>query len=124
MPGHPRGARGPPRPGGKARDEGERGLRAPAWLEELVRTKRPPVPWPDVVRFAVSIPMPLAVALLVGGGLDNAHALGAGVFGTTGSLAATLAPQAGPLRDKLRRIAAAGGFGCLGLLVGQYAEGG
>jgi uncharacterized membrane protein YccC len=102
----------------------DRGLRAPAWLEELVRTKRPPVPWPDVVRFAVTIPMPLAVALLVGGGLDDAHALGAGVFGTTGSLAATLAPQAGPLRDKLRRIAAAAGFGCVGLLAGQYAEGG
>jgi len=99
-------------------------LRAPAWLEELVRTKRPPVPWPDVVRFAVSIPMPLAVALLVGGGLDNAHALGAGVFGTTGALVATIAPQAGPLRDKLRRIASAAGFGVVGLLAGQYAEGG
>jgi uncharacterized membrane protein YccC len=90
----------------------------------MVRTNRPPVPWPDVVRFAVTIPMPLAVALLVGGGLDNGHALGAGVFGTTGALAATLAPQAGPLRDKLRRIAAASLFGCLGLLIGQYAEGG
>jgi len=102
----------------------ERGLRAPAWLEELVRTKRPPVPWPDVVRFAVSIPMPLAVALLVGGGLDNGHALGAGVFGTTGALVGTIAPQAGPLRDQLRRIASAAGFGVVGLLVGQYAEGG
>jgi uncharacterized membrane protein YccC len=99
-------------------------LRAPAWLEELVRTKRPPVPWPDVVRFAVTIPMPLAVALLVGGGLDNGHALGAGVFGTTGALVGTIAPQAGPLRDQLRRIASAAGFGVVGLLVGQYAEGG
>jgi uncharacterized membrane protein YccC len=102
----------------------ERGLRAPAWLEELVRTKRPPVPWRDVVRFALTIPVPLAVALLVGGGLDDPHALGAGIFATMGALAATLAPQPGPLRDKLRRIAAAAGFGCVGLLVGQYAEGG
>jgi len=102
----------------------DRGLRAPAWLEELVRTQRPPVPWRDVVRFAVTIPAPLAVALLVGGGLDNGAALGAGVFGTTGALAATLAPQPGPLRDKLRRIAAAVGFGGVGLIVGQYAEGG
>ena len=36
-----------------------RGLRAPAWLEELVRTQRPPVPWRDVVRYAVAIPAPL-----------------------------------------------------------------
>ncbi|NYJ07447.1 FUSC family protein [Petropleomorpha daqingensis] len=102
----------------------ERGVRAPAWLEELVRTQRPPVPWPDVVRFAVTIPMPLAVALLVGGGLTNGPALGAGVFGTTGALVGTIAPQDGPLRDKLRRIASAAGFGVVGLLAGQYAEGG
>jgi uncharacterized membrane protein YccC len=102
----------------------DRGLRAPAWLEELVRTKRPPVPWPDVVRFAVTVPAPLAVALLLGGGIDNPTALGAGVFATTGSLAATLAPQSGPLRDKLRRIAAAVLLGGVGLVIGQYAEGG
>ncbi|MGY1804903.1 FUSC family protein [Blastococcus sp. SYSU D00922] len=102
----------------------ERGLRAPAWLEELVRTTPPPVPWRDVVRFAVTIPMPLAVALLVAGGVEPGPALGAGVFATTGALAATLAPQSGPLRDRLRRIAAAIGFGAVGLVVGQYATGG
>ncbi len=98
----------------------ERGLRAPAWLEELVRTTPPPVPWRDVVRFAVTVPAPLAVALVVGGGT----ALGAGVFGTTGALAASLAPQAGPLRERLRRTAAAVGFGAVGLVAGQYASGG
>jgi uncharacterized membrane protein YccC len=102
----------------------ERGLRAPAWLEELVRTTPPPVPWRDVVRFAVTIPMPLAVAVLVAGGVRPGAALGAGVFATTGALAATLAPQSGPLRDRLRRIAAAIGFGAVGLVVGQYASGG
>jgi uncharacterized membrane protein YccC len=101
-----------------------RGLRAPAWLEELVRTKRPPVPWRDVIRFAVSIPTPLAVAVAVEGGFQQGPALGAGIFGTMGALAATLAPQSGPLRDRLRRIAAAIGFGAIGLLVGQYATGG
>ena len=98
----------------------DRSLRAPAWLEELVRTTPPPVPWRDVARFAVTVPAPLAVALLVGG----PHALGAGVFGTTGALAATLAPQGGPLRDRLRRTAAAVGFGAVGLLAGQFASGG
>jgi uncharacterized membrane protein YccC len=102
----------------------ERGLRAPAWLEELVRTTPPPVPWRDVVRFALTVPAPLAVAVAVEGGVQPGPALGAGVLATTGALAGSLAPQSGPLRDRLRRTAAAIGFGAVGLLVGQYATGG
>ncbi len=98
----------------------DRSLRAPAWLEELVRTTPPPVPWRDVARFAVAVPAPLAVALAVGG--DTA--LGAGVFATTGALAAALAPQGGPLRERLRRTAAAVGLGAVGLVAGQFAAGG
>jgi uncharacterized membrane protein YccC len=97
----------------------ERSVRAPAWLEELVRGSRAPVPWRDVVRFAVTLPAPLAVALVVGG----PSALGAGVFATMGALAATLAPQSGPLRDRLRRTAAAVGFGAVGLVFGPFATG-
>jgi uncharacterized membrane protein YccC len=100
-----------------------RGLRAPAWLEELVRTTPPPVPWRDVVRFAVTLPLPLTVAVLVSGGIQPGAALGAGVFATMGALAATLAPAPGPLRDQLRRIVAAISFGAVGLLVGEYAVG-
>ncbi len=100
----------------------DRGLRAPAWLEELVRTKRPPVPWRDVLRFALSITGPLALVALLGRLADPA-ALGAGVFATTGALAATLAPQGGPLRTRLRRVLAAAGFGALGLLAGEAATG-
>jgi uncharacterized membrane protein YccC len=99
-------------------------LRAPAWLEELLRTNRPPIPWDDVVRFALTIPAPLAFALLVSGALHDPAAVGAGVFATTGALAATLAPQPGPLRDGLRRIAWAVGLGGVGLAIGQYAAGG
>ena len=102
----------------------ERGLRAPAWLEHLVRTNRPPVPWADVLRFAVTITAPLALSLLISGALHDPATVGAGVFGMTGALAATLAPQPGPLRDKLRRIVSAAGFGGLGLVLGQYAVGG
>jgi uncharacterized membrane protein YccC len=97
----------------------ERGIRAPAWLEELVRGSRAPVPWRDVVRFAVTLPAPLAVALLIGG----PTALGAGVLATMGALAATMAPQSGPLRDRLRRAVAAVGFGAVGLLFGPFAAG-
>src|SRR4051794_32623022 len=99
-----------------------RGLRAPAWLEELVRTTPPPVPWRDVARFAVTLPAPLTVAVLVAGGIRPGAVLGAGVLATMGALAAALAPQPGPLRDQLRRTAAAVGFGGLGLLIGQYAS--
>jgi uncharacterized membrane protein YccC len=102
----------------------ERGLRAPAWLEELVRTTPPPVPWRDVVRFAVTVPAPLAVAVAVEGGIEPGPVLGAGVFATTGALAGSLAPQGGPLRDRLRRIAAATVFGGIGLVIGQFASGG
>src|SRR3954470_2023027 len=100
-----------------------RGLRAPAWLEELVRTTPPPVPWRDVARFAVTLPAPLTVAVLVAGGIRPGAALGAGVLATMGALAAALAPMPGPLRDQLRRTVAAVGFGGVGLLIGQYAIG-
>jgi uncharacterized membrane protein YccC len=99
-------------------------LRAPAWLEELLRTHRPPVPWGDVVRFGVTIPAPLAVSLLLSGALHDPAAVGAGVFATTGALASTLAPQPGPLRDGLRRLVSALAFGGIGLAIGQYAAGG
>jgi len=101
-----------------------RGLHAPAWLEELVRTGHPAVPWRDVVRFAVAIPAPLAVAVAVEGGIEPGTTLSAGTFGTMGALVATLAPQAGPLREKLRRTATATAFGAVGLLAGGFATGG
>jgi uncharacterized membrane protein YccC len=99
-------------------------LRAPAWLEELVRTSTPAVPWRDVVRFAIAIPAPLAVAVVVAGGVTSGPELGAGVFATTGALATTLAPQVGPLRAQVRRIVAAVSLGAVGLVAGQVAVGG
>jgi uncharacterized membrane protein YccC len=89
-----------------------------------VRTTPPPVPWRDVVRFAVTLPAPLAVAVALAGGIRPGPLLAAGVFTTTGALAATMAPQGGALRDRLRRIAAATVCGGLGLLAGQLATGG
>jgi uncharacterized membrane protein YccC len=82
------------------------------------------VPWRDVVRYAITIPAPLAVAVTVEGGIEPGPTLSAGVFATMGALVATMAPQPAPLRDRLRRIAAGTAFGMVGLLVGQYATGG
>ncbi|GAB3350817.1 FUSC family protein [Modestobacter lapidis] len=101
----------------------DRGLRAPAWLEELVRTSPPAVPWRDVARFAVVVPAPLAVAIGAAGGVATGPVLGAGIFATTGALAATLAPQSGPLRARLRRVAAAVSLGAVGLAAGQVVSG-
>jgi uncharacterized membrane protein YccC len=101
----------------------ERGLRAPAWLEELVRTPRPAVPWRDVVRYALSIPTPLALAVVVAGGIRIGPALGAGVIATMGALAGCLAPTPGPLRDHVRRTVAAVGFGAVGLSIGHFLAG-
>jgi uncharacterized membrane protein YccC len=82
------------------------------------------VPWRDVIRFAITVPAPLVVAVVVAGGIEPGPALGAGVFATTGALAGSLAPQGGPLRERLRRTAAAAVFGGVGLVVGQFASGG
>jgi uncharacterized membrane protein YccC len=81
------------------------------------------VPWGDVVRFAVTLPAPLTLAVLVAGGIEPGPTLAAGVFGTMGALVATLAPQPAPLRDNLRRIVAGTAFGVVGLFVGQFASG-
>jgi uncharacterized membrane protein YccC len=89
-----------------------------------VRTGRPAIPWRDVVRFAVTIPAPLALAIALEGGIEPGPTLAAGTFGTMGALVATLAPQAAPLRDRLRRIVAATAFGAVGLLVGGFVTGG
>jgi uncharacterized membrane protein YccC len=101
----------------------ERGLHAPAWLEELVRTPAPAVPWRDVVRYALSIPIPLAIAVAVAGGIRIGPALGAGVIATMGALAGCLAPIPGPLRDHVRRTLAATGFGAVGLSIGHSLAG-
>jgi uncharacterized membrane protein YccC len=92
-------------------------------LEELVRTSPPAVPWRDVARFALVVPAPLAVAIAVAGGVTSGPELGAGVFATTGALATTLAPQAGPLRERVRRVVAAVSLGAVGLVAGQVAGG-
>src|SRR3712207_7782655 len=47
----------------------------------LFRSTPPPVPWRDVVRFAVTVPAPLAVAVVVEGGIEPGPVLGAGGFG-------------------------------------------
>ena len=38
----------------------------PGWLAEVVRPRRAPVPWPDMIRAALAICVPLSVAIAAG----------------------------------------------------------
>jgi uncharacterized membrane protein YccC len=89
---------------------------APQWIVELVRVRRAPVPWPDVVRLAVAVPTPLAVALLLGAGP-------VGVLAAMGALVTSLADKGGPLRLRVVRELGAGFAGAVGLLAGHLAAG-
>ncbi|MGN6741696.1 MAG: FUSC family protein [Amnibacterium sp.] len=85
---------------------------APDWLVRVVAPKQAPVPWPDMVRFAVSVTTPLAVGILTGqGGLGGFAAMGAllGAFGDAG----------GPFRRRLRRLLVGLVCALAGLLIGR-----
>lgn len=95
--------------------------RGVAWLAHMVRVSPVPVPWRDVVRVAVSVPVPLAVGLLLERVTGSGHALAAGVFASIGALVAAIASRAGPLRERLRRTTAGVVCGAVGFVVGRYA---
>ena len=77
------------------------------------RTKPPPVPWRDVVRFAVTLPAPLAVAVAVAGGIEPGAGPGRRRLRHHGRPRRDPRAAAGPLRDQLRRTVAATAFGVL-----------
>jgi uncharacterized membrane protein YccC len=89
---------------------------APQWIVELVRMRKAPIPWADVVRLAVAVPTPLAVAILAGAGP-------VGVFAAMGALVTSLADKGGPLRLRVVRELGAGLAGAVGLLAGHLAAG-
>ena len=94
------------------------------WLRQLTRVSVAPAPGRDMARAALSIVPPLGVGMAVRAATGDAAALGAGVFAAIGALVGAIAPQAGPVHQKLRRTAAGVGAGALGLVVGHDATGG
>ncbi len=88
---------------------------APDWMVRVVRATPAPVPWLDMLRMALTVPAPLAVALLAGN-------LRFGVFAAMGALACGLADRGGSLRIRLLRAAAAGIAGGAGLVIGRLIE--
>ncbi|HEU5386422.1 MAG TPA: FUSC family protein [Streptosporangiaceae bacterium] len=89
----------------------------PGWLAEVVRPRRAPVPWPEMIRAALAICVPLSVAFALGRGP-------LGVLPATGGLLGTLADTGGPYLSRMKRVAtAAAGGGAAGLAIGAVTHG-
>lgn len=85
---------------------------APDWFVRVVAPKQAPVPWANMVRFALSITTPLLAGLLIG-----QPALG--TFGGMGALLGAFGDAGGPFRRRLRRTGLGLIAGLVGLLVGR-----
>lgn len=89
----------------------------PDWLADAVRPKKAPVPWPDMIRAAFAIWVPLAAGFITGrSGLVALPAMGA--------LLSVMIDAGGPYRARVRRIGTAAVFGgAAGLVVGSVIHG-
>ena len=85
----------------------------PDWLAELVRPKPAPPPWPDMLRGALAICVPLAVAFGVG---DPTI----GLLPAIGGLLGTMTDRGGAYLARVKRVSSVGVFGgAVGLTVGS-----
>ena len=105
---------------GPDRDRGRRPSRAavvPDWLAEVVRPKPAPLPWPDMIRAALAICVPLSVAFAVGRATI-------GMLPAMGGLLGTMADRGGSYLNRVKRVSAAGVFGgAVGLAIGSAIHG-
>jgi uncharacterized membrane protein YccC len=89
----------------------------PEWLADVVRPKKAPVPWPDMIRAVFAIWVPLAAGFISG------HKE-IGLLPAMGGLLSVMIDQSGPYWLRVRRIAIAGVFGgAAGLAVGLLIHG-
>ncbi|MBV9446449.1 MAG: FUSC family protein [Streptosporangiaceae bacterium] len=89
----------------------------PGWLSELVKPRRAPVPWPNMIRAALAICLPLSVALAAGKGT-------LGVLPAMGGLLGTLADAGGPYWTRVERVTSASVLGgAVGLAIGSVIHG-
>jgi uncharacterized membrane protein YccC len=93
-----------------------RGAVVPGWLAEVVRPRPAPVPWPEMVRAALAICVPLSVAFALGRGP-------LGVLPATGGLLSALADTGGPYLSRMKRVATAAAGGAAGLAIGAVTHG-
>jgi hypothetical protein len=89
----------------------------PDWLAELVRPKPAPLPWPDMIRAALAICLPLGVAFAVG-------KTTIGLLPAMGGLLGSLTDRGGSYLNRVKRVSAVGVFGgAVGLAVGSAIHG-
>jgi uncharacterized membrane protein YccC len=89
----------------------------PDWLAELVRPKPAPLPWPDMIRAALAICLPLAVGFAVGKPTI-------GLLPAMGGLLGTMTDRGGAYLDRVKRVGMTGVFGgAVGLAIGSAIHG-
>jgi uncharacterized membrane protein YccC len=94
-----------------------RAMVVPDWLAEVVRPKPAPVPWPQMLRAALAICVPLSAGLVLG---DRAL----GVLPAMGGILGTMADTGGPYLSRVKRVASAAVFGgAAGLAIGSVVHG-
>ena len=89
----------------------------PDWLAEVVRPKPAPLPWPDMIRAALAICVPLSVGFAVGRGTI-------GVLPAMGGLMGTMSDTGGSYVNRVKRVTAAAVLGgAAGLAIGSVIHG-
>ena len=94
-----------------------RAMVVPDWLAEVVRPRPAPPPWPQMIRAALAICVPLSASMALGRGT-------LGVLPAMGGLLGTLADTGGPYLNRVKRVGAAGLLGgAVGLAIGSVTHG-
>ena len=89
----------------------------PDWLADVLRPKKAPVPWADMVRAVFAIWVPLAAGFITG----RREIV---LLPAMGGLLSVMIDQGGPYRARVRRIGTAAVFGgATGLVVGSVIHG-
>jgi Fusaric acid resistance protein-like/FUSC-like inner membrane protein yccS len=89
----------------------------PDWLAELVRPKPAPLPWPDMIRSALAVCVPLGLAFAVG-------KITIGLLPALGGLLGSMTDRGGSYLHRVERVSAVGVFGgAAGLAVGSAIHG-
>jgi uncharacterized membrane protein YccC len=89
----------------------------PPWLAEVVRPKPAPLPWPNMIRAALAICVPLSAAFAVGKGT-------LGVLPAMGGLLGTMTDTGGSYLNRLKRVGSATVLGgAVGLAIGSVIHG-
>ncbi len=88
-----------------------------SWLSELTKQRRVPVPWPEMMRAALAICLPLSASLAAGKS-------SLGVLPAMGGLLGILADTGGPYLTRVKRVASASVLGgAVGLTIGAFIHG-